>query len=95
LKARLKITEYDKHGFLVDGSFVEPPEVTIRTKQHAGAPAVPIVAEGEKVRKGQLIGRVPEDKLGCHVHASIDGTVVKCDNDKIVIRGVDDRWKEQ
>ena len=42
-------------------------------KQHIGAPAVPVVAVGEKVTKGQVIGRVPEDKVGCHVHAVLMG----------------------
>ncbi len=44
-------------------------------KQHAGEPAVPVVAEGAKVKKGQMVGRVEEGKLGAHVHASIDGKV--------------------
>ena len=93
LKARLKIADYDRPAYLVDGSFVEPPEVTIYTKQHTGVPAVPVVSQGEKVSRGQVIGKVPEDKLGCHIHASISGTVVKCDSEKIVIRGEENGWK--
>lgn len=95
LKTRLQLTEYDKHAFLVDGDFVNPPEVTIYTKQHIGVPAVPVVAQGERIKRGQIIGKVPENRLGCHIHASIDGTVIKSDKDKIVIRGEDAKWKEQ
>ena len=34
-----------------------------------------MVQEGKKVKKGQLIGRVEDGKLGANVHASIDGKV--------------------
>lgn len=33
------------------------------------------VKEGQKVKKGQVVGRVEEGKLGAPVHASIDGKV--------------------
>ncbi len=44
-------------------------------KQHAGQPASPVVEVGAKVKKGQVVGRVEEGKLGADVHASIDGKV--------------------
>ncbi|RKZ33262.1 electron transport complex protein RnfC, partial [bacterium] len=44
--------------------------------QHAGVPAEPIVAPGERVRKGQKVADVPADKLGAPIHAPIDGVVV-------------------
>jgi Na+-translocating ferredoxin:NAD+ oxidoreductase RnfC subunit len=43
-------------------------------KQHAGEPAVPVVEAARKVKKGQVVGRVADGKLGAHVHASIDGS---------------------
>jgi Na+-translocating ferredoxin:NAD+ oxidoreductase RnfC subunit len=49
--------------------------VRIRMKQHAGEAAVPVVREGQKVKRGQVAGRVDQAKLGAHVHASISGTV--------------------
>lgn len=52
----------------------EPEEVYLPLKQHIGAPCDPIVADGEVVRKGQLIGKCPEGKLGTNLHASMDGT---------------------
>ncbi len=94
LKTRLQLADYDRPAFLVDGNFVKPPEVHIPTKQHTGVPAVPIVSPGDRVQRGQIIGKVPEDKLGCHIHASIDGTVIQTSNDKIVIRGEESSWKK-
>ena len=44
-------------------------------KQHAGEPAVPVVEAGKRVKKGQVVGRVAEGKMGANVHASIDGKV--------------------
>jgi Na+-translocating ferredoxin:NAD+ oxidoreductase RnfC subunit len=46
-------------------------------RQHAGEAAAPTVKEGQKLKKGHLVGRVEDSKLGAHVHASIDGTVRK------------------
>lgn len=94
LKTRLKLTDYDRPALLLDGDFVKPAEVTIPTKQHIGAPTIPVVALGEKVRRGQVIGRVSEDNLGCHIHASIDGTISHADKEKIVIRGEEASWKK-
>ncbi len=53
--------------------------VGIKLKQHIGAPCEPAVAPGQRVRKGQLVGRPPaadgKPALGAPVHASIDGLV--------------------
>ncbi|WP_273379982.1 hypothetical protein [Symbiobacterium thermophilum] len=35
-----------------------------------------MVAAGDRVAAGQVIGRPPEGKLGAVVHASVSGTVV-------------------
>jgi biotin carboxyl carrier protein len=40
-----------------------------------GQAANPAVQEGKRVKKGQLVGRVEDGKLGANVHASIDGKV--------------------
>lgn len=53
-----------------------PAEVTIPLKQHLGAPARPVVKEGDRVRKGDLLGEIPEGALGARVHASMDGVVL-------------------
>jgi Na+-translocating ferredoxin:NAD+ oxidoreductase RnfC subunit len=49
--------------------------VDIPLRQHIGAPAVAVVAAGDRVTTGQVIGRCPEGALGADVHASMDGVV--------------------
>jgi len=74
LRKRLKIEEYEREAPFekVD---LRPAAVRIKLKQHAGQPAAASVKEGQKVKKGQVVGRVEEGKLGAPVHASIDGKV--------------------
>ena len=68
-------------------SFVEPPdEIILPLKQHAGVPADPIVAPGERVRKGQKVADVPADKLGAPIHAPIDGVVVSISPNIVIKR---------
>lgn len=52
----------------------DPATVSIPLSQHIGAPATPVVAVGDTVKVGQVIG-VVENGLGCPVHASVSGTV--------------------
>ncbi|MFA5140054.1 MAG: 4Fe-4S dicluster domain-containing protein [Elusimicrobiota bacterium] len=54
-------------------------KVRIPLKQGLGSPAVPVVSVGQKVRRGQLLGEIPEGELGARVHASIDGVVKSVD----------------
>ena len=53
-------------------------------KQHLGAPCEPVVGVGDRLRKGDLVGRRPvkdgKPALGAPVHASIDGTVTGIDD---------------
>lgn len=51
-----------------------PPVVIIPLAQHAGAPAIPVVAKGDKVRVGQLIGKTG-GFISANIHASVSGTV--------------------
>jgi hypothetical protein len=60
-------------------------KVTLPLRQHFGAPALPAVKIGDKVRRGDRIASMPENALGAHVHASIDGTVRSIDAGAIVI----------
>jgi Na+-translocating ferredoxin:NAD+ oxidoreductase RnfC subunit len=54
-------------------------KVGIKLKQHIGAPCECAVQVGDRVQKGQLVGRPPmingKAALGAPVHASIDGVV--------------------
>lgn len=63
---------------------LNPKRVRIPLAQHVGAPAVPCVKVGQRVKKGQLIGEIPEGELGARHHASISG-VVKEVKDYILI----------
>nr|WP_285858426.1 hypothetical protein [Neobacillus niacini] len=67
---------------------VNPEVVRIAKSQHVGAPAIPIVAIGDNVSAGQLIGKIPDNSLGAAIHASISGTVVEIEHAYIAIRRV-------
>jgi Na+-translocating ferredoxin:NAD+ oxidoreductase RnfC subunit len=74
LRKRLKVDEYERETPFHKAGF-RPASVRIRLKQHAGKPAQASVKEGQKVRRGQPVGRVEAGELGAAVHASIDGRV--------------------
>ena len=52
-----------------------PAQLVLPITQHVGDPAQPVVAIGERVLKGQLIGEI-EGSLGAPIHASSSGTVI-------------------
>ena len=54
----------------------DPSKVTVLLSQHIGVPCVSLVAVGDTVDKGQIIGAV-EKGLGCPVHATVSGTVTE------------------
>ncbi len=75
LVQRLQLAQYDTHpDFFADDVMVE--QVNIPLHQHIGAPALAVVKKGDRVKKGELIARIPEKKLGATVHASINGLVL-------------------
>ena len=82
LAARLGVTKYiqgiDLPKLLEAVAETGPPIVqslAVLMLQHVGAAAVPTVGVGEVVQLGQVIGEIPEGKLGARVHASLVGTV--------------------
>jgi Na+-translocating ferredoxin:NAD+ oxidoreductase RnfC subunit len=83
LIARLGLSEFNNTGPLVDHIFT-PKRVNILLKQHAGAPAVPQVKSGDRVREGDLLATPEAGKLGAPVHASMGGRVT-VRQDSIVI----------
>jgi Na+-translocating ferredoxin:NAD+ oxidoreductase RnfC subunit len=83
LMERLEVTKYDTHPPFY-GEDIQVKQVTIPLQQHLGQPAVPKVRAGDRVKKGDLIGEIPEGALGARVHASIEGTV-EAVNENIVI----------
>jgi len=74
LRRRLQVEEYESETPF-EKVECRPAVARIRMRQHAGQPAVPVVQEGKKVKKGQVVGRVDASKLGVNIHASIDGKV--------------------
>lgn len=82
---RLGISAYNFHADMKDTGFI-PDRVTIPLKQHLGAPSIPVVNEGDKVNEGQLIGDIPEGKLGARIHASIPGYVMSVGKDIVIER---------
>ncbi|MFO1008695.1 MAG: 4Fe-4S dicluster domain-containing protein [Planctomycetota bacterium] len=80
---KLGLMDFQNVGPLVDVEWMVE-SVRIPVKQHVGAPAVPCVRVGERVKEGQTIANAPEG-LGVAIHASIEGTVQKI-GDEIVIR---------
>jgi len=74
LYTRLGLTPYDRPSHFQRFDW-RPKSVTLPLAAHVGAPAKPIVREGDRVRRGDVIGTVDDSQLGCPIHASIDGRV--------------------
>lgn len=83
LKQRLDITMFKDEGQLLNLNF-NPSKVKIPLNQHVGTPAVPIVAEGQHVKKYDLIAESQGD-ISCDIHASINGIVRKISEEEIVL----------
>lgn len=60
-------------------------EYYILLHQNIGAPSEPIVVKGEGVKRGQMIAKCPEGKLGANLHASVTGKVSDVTDTCIVI----------
>ena len=84
LRRRLQVEDFERETPFEPG-VSQPASVRIKLKQHAGQAANAAVTEGKKVKKGQLVGRVEEGKLGANIHASIDGKVRAVNADCIEI----------
>ena len=75
LIARLGLTEFDCKAPMTDAN-LDVKNVHIALGQCVGAPCEPIVAVGDHVEAGQMIGKIQDGKLGAPVHASISGNVL-------------------
>ncbi|HHY84390.1 MAG TPA: NADH dehydrogenase subunit [Verrucomicrobia bacterium] len=87
LMRRLQISEYD-HPAHFENVTLTPKRAVLPLKQNAGAPAVPRVRAGDRVRGGQLIGEVPEKALGAPLHAPFDGVVESVTERQIILNRV-------
>ncbi len=66
--------------------FADPQTAVIPLSMHAGAPANPVVAVGDHVQVGQVIGEAA-GFISAPVHASISGTVIAIENRPHATRG--------
>ena len=84
LMARLDLTRYDKPAPITEmaGGI---RKVKLMCSQHIGAPAVPVVKEGDRVEKGQMVAE-PANGLSVAIHASIDGKVTEVTEKYIIIQ---------
>ena len=85
LISRLAISEYNTKAPL-DESAYHPARVTLKLRQHIGAPAKAVVETGESVHVGQLVAEAAEGALSARVHASINGIVDAVDADAVYLR---------
>ncbi len=76
LAARTGLAPYE-HPAPLDAALRPVKRVTVRFSQHIGSPAQPVVAVGEDVARGQVIG-APGKGLSVAIHAPICGRVVAC-----------------
>jgi Na+-translocating ferredoxin:NAD+ oxidoreductase RnfC subunit len=83
LMERLEVAKYDVHPPFW-GEDIQVKQVIIPLQQHLGKPAVPVVRTGDRIKKGDLIGEIPEGALGARIHASIDGTVAAVDENVVI-----------
>jgi Na+-translocating ferredoxin:NAD+ oxidoreductase RnfC subunit len=84
LKQRLDVVRYRDEGPLSELK-IEPDFVRIPLKQHIGAPAKPVVDEGQTIHKKDLIAEA-DGNISVPVHASIDGTIIEINVNEIVIQ---------
>ncbi len=88
LKQLMKKTNLEKYA--ADTPFLNsspaPSVVRIPLAQHIGSPAKPIVKMNTKVGKGDVIGEIPDNKMGAKIHSSISGEVIEITSDFIRIR---------
>lgn len=82
---QLGLSDYDVPAPMEETQF-RPAAVVLPLRQGAGAPARPVVKEGERVERGALIAAIPEGKLGANLHASLSGTAAAVTEKEIVIR---------
>ena len=84
LMQRLDVLQFRDDGPLRVLKFT-PSEVRIPLDQHIGAPAESVVAQGQSVKKDDLIAK-GNGKFSSNVHASINGKVKTIFNTEIVIQ---------
>ncbi len=83
LLARLGLNPYNKTAPMSDMS-VKAERLSILLSQHIGAPSVPVVKQGEKVKENQLIAEAANG-LSVAIHSPVNGTVKAVGKKAIII----------
>ncbi|HXY41863.1 MAG TPA: 4Fe-4S dicluster domain-containing protein [Vicinamibacteria bacterium] len=86
LMLKLGLDHFRNVGPLEDRPLL-PRRVVLPLKQHAGAPALPVVRAGERVRVGDVVAAPDEGALGARLHASIEGRVQAVDGAVVIEAG--------
>ena len=82
---QLGLTKYDVAAPLKAAGPECFTRLRIALKQHIGAAARPVVSLGDQIARNQLIGDIPEGKLGAKIHSGLVGKVASIDQDYIEI----------
>ncbi|UCG15909.1 MAG: SLBB domain-containing protein [Phycisphaerales bacterium] len=85
LIVKLGLARFKNEGPLLDRRY-EPERVILPLKQHAGAPARPVVVDGTQLEKGDVVAQPEDGALGAAIHASIAGTC-RVTEDRVIITG--------
>ncbi len=85
LLARTDLTRFAQTEVVYDRGEYEVSLVRLPMDQHIGAPAKPVVRAGDRLRRGDVVGEIPDSQLGARVHASMDGIVVSASATEVVV----------
>lgn len=85
LRRRLEVEQYESEAPF-DASEWVPEMVQIKLNQHVGKPAQPVVAPGDRVKKGTTVAHVDGNDLGVNIHASVSGVVDAVTSEIVQIR---------
>jgi Na+-translocating ferredoxin:NAD+ oxidoreductase RnfC subunit len=76
LLSRYGLQKYNSGALHLSKKVIKPEKVILPLKQHIGLNARPVKKTGT-VEKGELIARVPRNKVGANLHAPISGHIVE------------------
>ncbi len=85
LLARLGLSRFEHDAPWTPWPGTSAP-LRLKLQQHIGAPALPLVREGEHVQAGQVVAAPPEGKLGVPIHSPRAGQAVSVTQAEIVIQ---------
>jgi Na+-translocating ferredoxin:NAD+ oxidoreductase RnfC subunit len=83
LIAKLGLAGFENTGPLEERN-VGASRVSLPLKQHAGAPAVPVVEPGARVSVGDLVAAPAPGAMGARLHASVGGVIRSVDGSVVI-----------